>query len=60
VEISIGELRSTVRTSQPATLDPALVERIVALVLARVREEQERQRRTAAGRRLLADDGRAW
>jgi hypothetical protein len=59
VDISIGELRSTVRTSDPARLDPALVERLVALVLARVYEEQERRRRVDAGRRLLGGDGSA-
>jgi hypothetical protein len=57
MEISIGEVHSTVRTVDAPLLDPALLERIVALVLARVREEQEREARAAAGRRLLADDG---
>jgi hypothetical protein len=57
MEISIGELHSTVRTVDVPLLDPAVVERIVAIVVARVREEQERAERAAAGRRLLADDG---
>ena len=57
MEISIGELRSTVRTTDVSALDPVVLERIVALVLARVREEQEREERAAAGRRLLAADG---
>lgn len=57
MEISIGELRSTVWTTDVSALDPVVLERIVALVLARVREEQEREERAAAGRRLLATDG---
>jgi hypothetical protein len=57
VEISIGELRSTVRTTGGVPLDPVSLERLVALVLARVREEQEREERAAAGRRLVAGDG---
>ena len=56
MEISIGDLRSTVRTTDSALLDPQVIERIVALVLARVLEELERAARAAAGRRLLSDD----
>lgn len=57
MEISIGELHSTVRTVDAQLLDPALLERVVALVVTRVREEQEREERAATSRRLLADDG---
>lgn len=56
MEISIGELHSTVRTTGAPLLQPAVLERIVQAVLARVTEEQERERRARSARRLL-DDG---
>lgn len=57
MEISIGELRSTVHTSGTPLLHPAVLERIVEIVLARVREEQEREQRAQASRRLLDKSG---
>jgi hypothetical protein len=57
VEISIGELRSTVHAVGTPLLHPAVLERIVEIVLARLREEQEREHRAQASRRLLDDAG---
>jgi hypothetical protein len=56
MEISIGELHSTVTTIGAPLLHPAVMERIVEAVLARVAEEQERERRARSARRLL-DEG---
>lgn len=60
MEISVGELHTRIHATDAPLLDPALLERIVALVLARVREEQERERRAASGRRLLQDERGGW
>lgn len=57
LEISIGELRSTVHASGTPLLHPAVLERIVETVLARVREEQQREQRAQASRRLLDEPG---
>lgn len=57
MEISIGELRSTVHTSETPLLHPAVLERIVEVVLARVRQEQEREQRAESSRRLLGNSG---
>lgn len=57
VDISIGEVRSTVHASGTPLLHPAVLERIVETVIARLREEQERERRAQASRRLLDDAG---
>jgi len=57
MEISIGEVRSTVHATGAPLLHPAVLDRIVEAVLVRVREEQERERRAAASRLLRDDDG---
>ncbi len=57
MEISIGELQSTVRTSGAPLLDPAVLERIVDAVLPRLAEQQEQERRARASRQLLDEGG---
>jgi hypothetical protein len=57
MEISIGELRSTVHATETPLLHPVVLEQIVDIVLARVREELEREQRARASRRLLDESG---
>jgi hypothetical protein len=53
MEVNIGEVNSTVRTTDSASLlSPEMLERIVRAVMARLREEEQHQRRAEAERRL--------
>lgn len=60
MEISIGELQSTVTTSGAPLLDPAVLERIVEAVLTRLTERQEQDQRARASRQLLDLDDGGW
>lgn len=60
MEISIGELQSTVRTSGVPLLDPAVLERIVEVVLTRLTEREEQEQRARASRQLLDRDDGVW
>ena len=52
-EMHIGTVNSTVRATDPqGLLSPQVLDQIVRAVLARLRDEQERQMRAEADRRL--------
>jgi hypothetical protein len=52
-EMHIGAVNSTVRATDPqGLLSPQVLDQIVRAVLARLRDEQERQMRAEADRRL--------
>jgi hypothetical protein len=54
VDVQVGELTSTVRaTDSAALLSPVVLEQITQAVLARLRREQDRDRRIEDERRLL-------
>ena len=53
MEINIGEVNSTVRATDSASLlAPEVMERIVRVVLERVREEEAHRERAESERRL--------
>jgi hypothetical protein len=53
VDVQIGQITSAVRTvDSESLLSPDVLDRIVRVVLIRVREEQVRERRGAAEREL--------
>jgi hypothetical protein len=53
MDVRIDEMTSTVRaTDSTALLDPGVLERVVRLVTARVRDELAHERRVAGERRL--------
>ena len=53
MEVNIGEVNSTVRTTDQASLlSPEVMERIVRAVLERMREEESHRRRVESERRL--------
>ena len=53
MDVHIDEMTSTVRAADSGTLlQPAVLERVVQAVLARVREERDHQQRVASERRL--------
>jgi len=55
VEVNIGEVNSTVRTTDSASLlSPEMMERIVRAVMARVREEDQHRNQVDSERRLGA------
>jgi hypothetical protein len=55
VEVNIGEVNSTVRTTDSASLlSPEMMERIVRAVMARVRDEDQHRNQVDSERRLGA------
>lgn len=53
MEVNIGEVNSTVRTMDSASLlSPEVMERIVRVALERLREEEGHRQRSEAERRL--------
>ena len=55
MEVNIGEVNSTVRTTDSASLlSPEMMERIVRAVMARVREEDQHRNQVDSERRLGA------
>jgi hypothetical protein len=55
MEVNIGEINSTVRTTDSASLlSPEIMERIVRAVMARVRDEDRHHNQVDSERRLGA------
>lgn len=58
MDIRIDEMTSNVRsTDSRALIDPAILNRIVAAVITRMREENDREARTNRERRLTPSSG---